>query len=127
MSGSYPPSARPAPNHGRWRSAVSGALPLRMALLLFAVVLILFGWLHFVLALEISATGHQIQDKTHELAKLQRDVAALERSIALESSPSVMESRALQAKYRVQQAIYVMLAQPLGRKAGERSGAEQAP
>jgi hypothetical protein len=124
---SYPPLTQPEPKRPVWRSVLGNTLPMRSAFLLFAVVVILFGWLHFVLALGISSTGHQIQAMSQELARLQRDNAALEKSTAQASSPAVMESRALEAEYRSQPAVYVMLDRPLVNSRGARNGGDKAP
>jgi cell division protein FtsB len=84
-------------------------LPLATAIIIFAALLILFGWLHFVLALQITATNEQIQARTEDWWKLKRDNATIRRELAEALSPRRMEPRAIGAGYRPQKPVHLVL------------------
>ena len=84
-------------------------LPLGAAIALFAALLILFGWLHFILALQVSETNQQIQDSTELLAALRRTNATLRDRVARAQSPRLMESQAITAGYQPKQPIHILL------------------
>lgn len=84
-------------------------LPLAAAIIIFAALLILFGWLHLVLALQITATNEQIQTRTEEWQKIERKNATIRRGLAEAMSPRRMEPRAIEAGYRPQKPVHLAL------------------
>jgi hypothetical protein len=86
-------------------------LPLGAAVALFAALLILFGWLHFILALQVAETNQQIQDGTELVAALRRTNATLRHQVASAQSPRLMESQAIAAGYQPKQPVYILLPQ----------------
>jgi hypothetical protein len=84
-------------------------LTLAPAIIIFAALLILFGWLHFVLALRITATNEQIQTRTEDWRKLERDNATERLKLAEALSPRRMEPRAIGAGYRPQRPVHLVL------------------
>lgn len=86
-------------------------LSVRTAIAIFAVLFLLFGWLHLFLALEITATNREIQNKMTELQKHKRDMAAILIEIAEAESPQEMELRVLNAGFRRQELVYLLLGQ----------------
>ncbi len=80
---------------------------MRTVLIIFVALLILFGWLHLILALEIASTGRQIQIKTEELKEIQRDNNNLRWKIAKIWSSAEMARRAIEEGYEPRQPIYL--------------------
>lgn len=97
---------------------------LMTALIAFVAVLILFRWLHLILALQITSTGRQIQVKTQELGQSERGNSVVQLSIAEAESPQVQAVRASQLGYAPHAPIYLLLDQPLGQAS---DGAEVGP
>jgi hypothetical protein len=91
-----------------------GRLPsIRIAIAIFAALLILFGWLHLLLAMQTTSTNRLIMIKAEELRVQNRDNAAVLRKIAEAESPRSMESRILVAGYEANERIYLHLPQPV--------------
>ena len=86
-------------------------VPVRTALFGGAAVLILFAWLHLILALQIASTGRQIQMATEELKKLKRDNMAVVRDTAVAESEEKMAARAAALDYGPQAPVYLSLDQ----------------
>ena len=76
-------------------------------------VLILFLWMHFILAMQIEATGRRIQEEMVELDRLERQNAALGRRIAESSSQDLLTRRAEEMGYELVAPHYLRLARPL--------------
>lgn len=98
----------------RTRVAISRrAVPVQTAIAVFVVLLILFGWLHLIIALQISATDRLIQAEAAELERLKRKQVVLLREISEAQAPASLEDRAMRAGYAPQKPTYLML-EPLG-------------
>ena len=67
--------------------AVLRNLSPRAMIVIFVAVLILFRWLHLILALEVAATGRQIQIASEERQKHEWQIDRLEKEIAEAESP----------------------------------------
>jgi cell division protein FtsB len=91
------------------------ALSLRTAIILFVGLLILFRWLHLILALQLASTGRQIQIATEELHKIERYNTSLVREISEAESPANLASRALEEGYGPRKLIYLRTDLPLAR------------
>lgn len=91
----------------------TGAGPLRVVVFGGAALLILFGWLHLILSLQIASTGRQIQVMQQELERSQRDNRALVRAIAEAEAQQNMAVRATVLGYGPQTPIYLPLTQPI--------------
>lgn len=85
----------------------------RTVVITLVALLILFGWLHLILALEIASTGRQIQIETGELEKIQRTNDMLRWTIASELSSTEMAQRAVAKGYVRQEPVYLPLSQLL--------------
>lgn len=90
-------------------------------LAIFVIVIILFLWLHFVLALQIASTGRQIQIATEDLHKLERANAAIQRQVAEAESPRELAERAHDLGYQPQVPVYLPLSRPIS-QAGDDTG-----
>lgn len=88
-------------------------LSMKAVIIVFVVLFILFLWLHFILAMDITATHRQIEIKTKELNRLKRDSGALRRRIADIESLGNMSTRAEKQNYILQEPLYLILTQPL--------------
>lgn len=84
-------------------------LSLRTAFFLLLTLVILLGWLHVILSLEIASTGRQIQLKSGELAALQRDNNLLRWQVAEAMSPPKLALRARELGYGPQPPLYLLL------------------
>jgi hypothetical protein len=106
------------------KTASRPIVPLRTALFGGAALLILFAWLHLILALQIASTGRQIQMATEELNKLRRDNLAVIRDTAIAGSEENMTKRAEAMGYALQAPVYLSLGQTLS-TTGPAVGAAQ--
>ena len=77
----------------------------------FVVLLILFLWLHFVLAQQIESTGRQIQARTKELEKIEREISDLEQEATIAGSEENLAARARALDYGPQTPTYLPLSQ----------------
>jgi hypothetical protein len=75
-------------------------------------LLILFGWLRLILALEIASTGRQIQVLTEDKKQIERDNDYLSMRIAEALDPAVLASRAYDAGFRPSTPNYVPMPPP---------------
>jgi hypothetical protein len=82
-------------------------------------LLILFTWLHLVLALQIAATNRQLLTQAGELDRLVRDNGAVLVEIAQAQTPQKLQERALQMGFRPQEPVYLLLPEDASRGAGE--------
>jgi hypothetical protein len=106
---------------GQVRARVpTGTFPLGAAVVLFAALLILFGWLHFILALQVAETNQQIQESQRLLEGLRRTNATLRQHVARAQSPRLMEHQAIAAGYRPKKPIHIPL--PRAASAGAQTG-----
>jgi hypothetical protein len=81
-------------------------------------LLILFGWLRLILALEIASTGRQIQILTEELASIERGNNGLRLKIATALSPERLARIAEELGYALYEPIYVPMPSPLNGQEG---------
>ena len=93
---------------------VPRAPSLRTAIIVFIAVLVLFRWLHLILALQITSTGQQILNSTEILRKHEREITVLQRIIAEAESPTNLANVATGLGYSPRTPIYLPLAHPLG-------------
>jgi len=91
------------------KTASHPIVPVRTALFGGAALLILFAWLHLILALQIASTGRQIQITTEELNKLRRDNLAIIQDTAILESEENMARRAEELGYMLQTPVYLSL------------------
>lgn len=91
---------------------VTSRLPLlRVAVAVFATLLILFAWLHLLVAMEIASTNRLIMAQTGKLERLERDKQAVLLKIAWEESPLAMEARLQNEGFVLQEPMYLDLSQ----------------
>jgi cell division protein FtsB len=111
-------SSGPQQTSERSRLRVPARAPsLRTAAIIFIGLLILFRWLHLILALQIASTSRQIQIATEELDRIDRHNTMLVREISETESPAGLSERALEAGYGPRQPIYLQTNLPLARPA----------
>lgn len=91
------------------------------------VLVILFLWLHLILALGIEATGRQIQIKTAELEKTRRQILAREQEAAQARSQEILASRARELGYQPQVPIYLLLLGPADQSTSDVGAEESHP
>jgi len=91
-------------------------------LVVFAMLFILFLWMHFLLATEIESTGYQIKAQTEEVQKIERENAALRKQISETTSQKNMALRALELGYGPQPATYLRLPEPLAEPSSDATG-----
>ena len=96
----------------RDKAATRHAPTVRTVIIVCVALLILFGWLYLILALEIAATGRQIQVMTAELEKLERAQELKQFQISNLMSSKKMEQRALDQGYVPQEPIYLPVRSP---------------
>jgi hypothetical protein len=82
---------------------------LRVAVAVFATLLVLFAWLHLLVAMEIASTNRLIMEQTAKLERLERDKQAILLRIAWEESPLVMEPRLQDEGFIQQEPVYLDL------------------
>ena len=100
------------PQQARARS--SRRIPaLHIIIAVLIALLLLFLWMHFLLAMQIEATGREIQEEMVVLDRLERQNAALGRKIAESSSQEVLTRRAQEIGYELKTPHYLSLARPL--------------
>ncbi|MGD2205264.1 MAG: hypothetical protein PVH17_00675 [Anaerolineae bacterium] len=99
---------------------------MRTAVIIFVALLILFRWLHLILALEIATNGRQIQLRTEELHKYERLNLAIQREIAEAESPRQLADRALSLGYRPHKPIYLRISKPLAQPKAELGSRAEA-
>jgi hypothetical protein len=85
------------------------ALPVWTAIAILAALLILFGWLHLILAVEIISIDREILNQTQMLERVERDKAATRREIAEAQSPKHLEPRSRLLGFQPQQPAYLLL------------------
>lgn len=76
-------------------------------------LLILFLWLHFVLAQEIESAGREILLQAEELHRVERHNHELRHRIAIAGSQERMAQRSREMGYAAQQPVYLLVEQPL--------------
>jgi hypothetical protein len=91
---------------------------LRLTIAIFVALLILFAWLHLILALQVASTERQIQSAAAEIRKLERDQVALQHKIAESMSPAEMQGRLLEQGFRRSAPVYVLMPQPATEEQG---------
>jgi hypothetical protein len=84
-----------------------------MILVVFVALLILFLWLHLILAQQIESVGREIQVAQEELDKIKRQNYTIQGEIANTYTQENMATRALDLNYRPQQPLYLSIDQPL--------------
>lgn len=88
-------------------------------------LLILFLWLHFVLAQQIESTGRELQTRTQDLERIQRRNNALKRQTAAAASEEDLADQAQILGYQPRKPVYLLLSQSSVQRT-EDSGARQA-
>jgi cell division protein FtsB len=91
-------------------------------LVVFAMLLILLLWMHFILAMEIESMGRQNQINTERLKKIERENAALRIQGAEIASQENLSRRARELGYGLQTPIYLRLAEPLPEPQSDATG-----
>lgn len=76
-------------------------------------LLILFLWLHFILAQRIELAGREIQLKTEELHRIERHNHELRRKISIAGSQERLAERGEDLGYSPQQPVYLLVDRPL--------------
>lgn len=76
-------------------------------------LLILFLWLHFILAQKIESAGREIQLKTEELHRIERHNHELRRKISIAGSQERLAERSEELGYDPQRPVYLLVDQPL--------------
>jgi hypothetical protein len=76
-------------------------------------LLILFLWLHFILAQKIESAGREIQLKTEQLHEVERHNHELRRQIAINSSEERLAERSEALGYEPQRPLYLLVDRPL--------------
>ena len=95
---------------------------LRVAIAVFAALLILFGWLHLLVAMQIASTDRLILDKKAEIERLERDTHAVLLKIGQGESPRIMKERLTEEVYVLEDALYLVLSQPFAKHRGGNNG-----
>ena len=95
---------------------------LRTAFILFMVLLILFGWLHLILAMHIASTTRLIHQEEKVRDKLDRDRAALLQQIAEAESPGNMEARLEADDYVLGEPLFLGASSPVTLEADDDVG-----
>jgi hypothetical protein len=109
----------------RSQTHTSSRLPsVRIAIAIFAVLLILFGWLHLLVAMQTTSTNRLILIKAEELGLQKRDNVAVQRKIAEAESPRSLGSRLLLEGYQVSEPMYLPLPQLAAEDKTASSGQE---
>jgi hypothetical protein len=94
----------------RTRAPATSRTPsLWTAVVIFVALLILFGWLHLIVALQIASTNREIQIMTQDLDVMERQRAILLRQIAEAESPILLEKRLLLGGYQPKEPVYYLL------------------
>jgi predicted PurR-regulated permease PerM len=88
--------------------------PAVIILIVFVALLILFLWLHFIMAQQIESVGREIQAGQEKLDKIRRENAALQGEIATMDTQKKMAERAEDMNYEPQQPLYLLIDQPPG-------------
>jgi|GEM_PF-2422222 len=114
----------PAPQaRERSQPHVTSRFPsLRVAIAVFAALLILFGWLHLLVAMQIASTDRLILDKEADFDRLERDTQVVLLKIGWGESPRIMEGRLAEEGYERQDALYLELSQPFAKHRGGSDG-----
>ena len=96
-------------------------IPMRTIIAVFSALLILFAWLHFVLALQIATINQQIYNESQGLVRHERQNAVILLRIAEAESPQNFEQRAIQGQYKPQNPKYLVVKQILDSNAEDRT------
>lgn len=75
--------------------------------------LILFWWLHLILAQKIESAGREIQVRTEELHRIERHNHELRRQISIAGSQERMAERSERMGYTSKRPIYLLVDQAL--------------
>ena len=84
-----------------------------IAVAVLVALLILFLWMHLILAQEIGAAGREIQVKTEELKKVERHSHEIRRQISIAGSQQRMAERSEALGYEAQPPVYLLVDHPL--------------
>jgi hypothetical protein len=87
--------------------------------IVFVILLILFQWLHLILALEMAATSREMQLIREEIEQQERLNALLLRAIAEAESPRRLGKHAETLGYMPGTRVYIESDEPLGKVIGE--------
>lgn len=94
--------------HRKKRAPAAG-----IVLAVLVAFLILFQWLHFILAQRIESAGREIQVKTAELQRIERHNHELRRQISIAGSQERMARRSSNMGYAAQRPVYLLVDEPL--------------
>jgi len=78
-----------------------------------AALLILFAWLHLIMALGIAATSREIQELGKELERIERENMGIARDIATAEMIQNLSGRAEKLGYGPQTPLYLPLSEPV--------------
>jgi hypothetical protein len=92
---------------------------LRTVAIVFVILLILFQWLHLILALEMAATSREMQLITEEIEQQERLNALLLRAIAEAESPRRLGKHAEILGYMPGTRVYIELDHPPDQASGK--------
>jgi hypothetical protein len=99
----------------RTETNTTSRLPsVRVAIAVLAALLILFGWLHLLLAMQIASTDREILTKKGDLSIQKRDNAAVLRLIATAEAPEIMWDRSQVEGLVEGERVYLHIPLPTG-------------
>ncbi|MEJ2208318.1 MAG: hypothetical protein P8129_04690 [Anaerolineae bacterium] len=104
-------SSQPTPVLLKYKEKTTPSAGIVVAVLV--TLLILFLWLHFILAQKIESAGREIQFKTEQLHEIERHNHELRRKIAISSSQERLAERSRALGYGPQRPLYLLVDQPL--------------
>ncbi len=84
-----------------------------IALAVLVALLILFWWLHFIIAQKIESAGREVEVRTEELHRIERHNQELRRKISIAGSQERMAERSESMGYTPQRPIYLLVDQAL--------------
>ncbi len=84
----------------------------RMVVAVVVTLLILFGWLRLILALEVASTGRQLQVLSEDLKEIERDNDYVGMRLAGALDPAVLAARAEEAGFQLSKPDYVQMPPP---------------
>jgi hypothetical protein len=92
------------------QSRVIARVPsMRTVAIVFATLLILLFWLHFILAMDIISTNRQIRIMSQEIEQEKRKHAAFQSKIGTIGSQRNMQERAEDSEYEYREPLYLVV------------------
>jgi hypothetical protein len=103
----------PLPRVGKQSRVRAISTPsVRMVVAVVVTLLILFGWLRLILALEVASTGRQLQVLGEDLKEIERDNDYVGMRLAEALDPAVLAARAAEAGFQLSKPDYVPMPPP---------------